>query len=100
MARSDRAKFVTVALALVVAGAFLFAMTAGDVWHHHNSAASQATCPICHLAHQGFAPAAAEQAITLPEPIEWKAPAVEVSCRPDPFLSLTATRAPPVALPA
>jgi Protein of unknown function (DUF2946) len=100
MVRRGQTKFLTVALALVVAAIFLFAMTAGDVWHHHNSAADQATCPICHLTHQGFAPATADQAIVLPEPIEWETAPVEPFYRPGPFLSFSFTRAPPAAFPA
>ncbi len=100
MARRGRAKFVTVALTLVVAGIFLFAMTAGGVWHHHTSAESQAACPICHLTHQGFAPAVAELAIVQPQPVEWKTAPAEPCDRPGPFLSFRFTRAPPAVLPA
>jgi hypothetical protein len=100
MARSSRARIVRAALTLVVAGAFFFAMTAGEVWHHHDSAASRAACPICHLTHQGFAPAVADQAVALPRAIEWNTPAVEPFFLSGPLLSFTATRAPPAVLPA
>jgi hypothetical protein len=100
MARRAQAKLATVALTFVVAGVFLFAMAAGNVWHHHTSTASQAACPICHLTHQGFAPAVADQPIVVSQPVEWKTTAFELFYRPGPFLSFGFTRAPPHLLPA
>ncbi|HEV2388974.1 MAG TPA: hypothetical protein VGS20_17170 [Candidatus Acidoferrales bacterium] len=85
------------ALALTVASVFLFATIAAVVIHHHQSAASEATCPICHLNHQVAVRAVAARALPLPQLRGGRLFLRETFRRSSPPYSLVPARAPPAA---
>jgi len=89
--KKTRLILFALSLALMLA----VATTAGNVWHHHATTASESTCPICHLGHQPAQQSVVKQSAPVmladgsgpfvPEPL----------FRPGPIFSRLATRAPP-----
>jgi hypothetical protein len=96
MRKQTSIRWMALPIVLLLA-VLLVGMTVGSVWHHHDSSASEASCPICHLSHQpvnlSIAPDSTPAfALVAPTPEPRKA-----SFAPKPVFRRVPARAPPIA---
>jgi hypothetical protein len=86
--------FRTACLSAAFLAVLVFAFGDG-LWHHHDSSESEATCPICHLAH--LTPQVAPPSLNLSTPIvsSWKSPLEPQAMHASPVAVSAPPRAPP-----
>jgi len=68
---------------LMLMAQLLVATAAGAAWHHHANS-DENTCPICHLNHQPFVQALADNRLAVLEPLGLQADPTETGFTPAP----------------
>lgn len=81
--------------ALLLGLLLVVATSAGNIWHHHNSATAESNCPICHLGHQAAEQPTVIQAAPVLFAVGSQTPVPEPALQAGPDVSVLASRAPP-----
>jgi hypothetical protein len=94
---SMRQTFRNLVGATALLALLLFATSAGEALHHHESTSPDAHCSICHLSHQSLEPAAHGQRVISAELVGSLPTPQDPLFVASPRSPLLATRAPPSA---